>query len=245
MENNRMIIENGARTYPGMARLFYHDPLNRWFYIGPLYTPGKPEFLSSVRGFRLKDRMIYALLSTTDELKIMTTDAEAILAGFFFLPSEKWLKGVLQRAGKLIILPVNPWLILLSGLPGQVKKLEQTGAAALYTGRWLSNTALKKICSESPLPVICATGPRLEKVMLKINAGAYAVCLRSQDVSKKLVSFLHETYPYTPVIASCGRSKKRMLDCVKSGVDAVIFRPCILFEAEFLSGTKRFLPPQE
>jgi hypothetical protein len=240
-----MIIENGAKTYPGTVRLSYNDQLNRWFCMGSLYTSGKPEFLSSARGFRLKDRMIYALLSTTDELKMRTTDAEAILAGFFFLPGEKRLKNILSEAGKLIILPVNPWLSLLSGLPALVKKLEQTGAAGLYAGRWLPNTILKKICSESSLPVICATGPRLEEITLKINAGAYAVCLKSQDISRKLVNFLHEAYPYTPVIASCGRSKKRMLNCVKSRVDAVIFRPCILFETEFLSGTKRFLPSQE
>ncbi|MGV8091153.1 MAG: hypothetical protein AB2L24_04730 [Mangrovibacterium sp.] len=238
-----MIIENDAKTYPGTVRLSYTDPL-KWFYKEPLYTSGKPEFLSSVRGFRLKDRMIYALLSTTDEFKMKTTDAEAILPGFFFLPGEKWLKRVLPEGRKLIILPVNPWLMLLSGLPGLVKKLEQTGAAGLYAGRWLPNTVLKKICSESPLPVICATGPRLEEITLKINAGAYAACLRSQDISRKLVSFLHEAYPYTPVIASCGRSKKGMLDCVKSRVDAVIFKPCILFEAEFFPGTKRFLRRQ-
>ncbi len=209
--------------------------VSRWFYAGVFYSSGKPEFVYSARGFRLNGRMVYALLATTDDVNIRTTDAEAILANFLFFPGAQRLKRVFSQDKGSVVLTVHPWYILLYGFSGLVKRLDQTAASGLYAGRWLSNAVLKRICSESSLPVICATGPKPDEITSRIRAGAYALCLKERDISKKLVLFLHEAYPHVPVIASCGRSGKEMLNSVKAGVDAVIFQPCVLLAPEFLS----------
>ena len=245
MENIRKLIANNGGNYRGTIRLCYDGMLSRWFYVDPHYTSGKPEFLYSARGSRLKDRLISALLLTNSEFHMKTTDAEAVLANFFFFPGEQRLKRLFPESERLLVLRVQLWHILLFRLSGLVRRYDGTGASGLYAGRWLSDRALKRICSESSLPVICATGPGRDEISSKIEAGASALCLRGQDISKNRINSLHEAYPYIPVIASCGRSKKTMLNSVKAGVNAVIFKPFILLEPEFLSYEKRFLSSQE
>ncbi|MGV8138458.1 MAG: hypothetical protein AB2L20_24920 [Mangrovibacterium sp.] len=95
MENIRELIANKTGTYHGTIGLSNDGMLSRWFYVGPLYSSSKPEFLYSARGFRLDGRLVSALLSTTTEFHMKTTDAEAILAHFFLFPGEERLKRLL------------------------------------------------------------------------------------------------------------------------------------------------------
>lgn len=189
MESIQKFTANKTGNYRGTTGLFYDGLLGRWFYVDPLYHAGKPELLYSARGFRLKDRLVFGLLSTRDEFHMKTTDAEAILANFFLFPGEKRLKRLFPESERLIVLRVHSWHILLFRLSGLVKKFDRTGASGLYVGRWLPGGVLKRICSESSLPVICATGTSQEEITSRISAGAYAVCLRGRDISKNRLIF--------------------------------------------------------
>jgi len=72
----------------------------------------------------------------------------------------------------------------------------------------------------------------LNHILSKIDAGAYAICLPGKHITKNLIDRLHESRPRIPVIASCGKSKDAMVRSLRSGVDAVIYRPCIPFGSE-------------
>ncbi len=217
------------------SQFLYKSLLSRWFYVpaGYQYLSQKPKLHSFPRGFRLGGQLIFSILSTRDEFEMRTTDADAILAHFFIIPDEKKLKKQLSNVGKPVIISVRHTFKLSSKLADTAKKLEMAGAAGLYIGRKFPNAVLKKICSECSVPVFSASGKAEEEITSKIEAGVFAVCIPGENISKEQVRPLHELSPGAPVIASCNRSEKLMEQAVKSGIDAVIFRPCIPFKMEW------------
>lgn len=234
MKSGLTTILNSPGDSGDGVNMFYDGPLNNWFRVpvGSIYTSAKPEFLSSAKGFRLKNRLVHAILYTRDKLNMKTTNADAIMTNFFLIPGGKRARSMLLKTGRPFIFPVHFRFIFLLGLSNLIKKLEISGAAGLFVAGWLPDEILKKLCKQASLPVISATAPRLDKIFSKIEAGAYAVCLPGKYVSKKMIRILHESYPFVPVIASCGRSEDSMLSCLKSGVDAVMYRPCVLFGSD-------------
>lgn len=249
LEMNRIILGENKNTmdcvnvssrnkepyFIGIMRFLYESLLNRWFYVpvGSRYLSTKPEFSSFPKGFRLRDRWVYSLLCTGDEFEMRTTDADAILADFFIMPGEGRLKKLLSNVGKPVIISIGIEHAIISRLPDLTQKLEKTGVAGFYARRTLSNITLKKICLESSVPVISAASARSEEIISKINTGVYAICITGKNISKELVRYLHELYPDMPVIASSNRSEKLLFHNLKSGIDAVIFKPCIPFEKDW------------
>lgn len=231
MKYTDVLAVNKEPYYTETPRFLYNSILSRWFYVpaGYQYLPLKPKLYSFPRGFRLGGRLIFSILSTRDEFEMKTTDADAILAHFFILPDEKRLKKLLSNAGKPVIISVRYMFTASSKLADTAKKLEIAGAAGLYIGRKFPNAVLKKICSESSVPVFSASGKAEVEITSKIEAGVFAVCIPGESISKELVRPLHELSPGMPVIASCNRSEKLIEQAVKSGIDAVIFKPCTPF----------------
>jgi|GEM_PF-5162116 len=219
------------------SALSYHDSLHRWFAVptGPVCTSAKPRFLSFSGGFTLGNRLIHAILFARSRFNIKTTDADAVIANFFLIPGKREVKETLLKTGQPFIFPVRFWLILLFGYPFLAEKLEESGASGVFAASRLPYPMLKKLCQKISLPVISAASPSLNHILSKIDAGAYAVCIPGKSVTKKMINQLHESCPRVPVIASCGKSKDKMIHSLRSGVDAVIYRPCIPFGSENVS----------
>ena len=223
-------------TYEGQLlaqgnQLQYHSILSRWFYVpvGSQNLPVKPKLFSFPGGFKLNGKLIYTILSTRDEYEMMTTDAEAILSHFYFIPGKEKLKRILTISGKPTIVTVdfaflNPLRVL-----SLAKILESLSVAGLYVNRKFPVDVLGKICSESSVPVFAASSADIGEITSKINAGVYAVCLAGKDISTELTKLLHHSFPNNPVLAMCNKSEKQMQNSVQSGSDAFIFRPYIQY----------------
>jgi len=212
-------------------QLQYNSILSRWFYVpvGSQNLPVKPKLYAFPGGFKLKGKLIYSILSTRDEYEMMTTDAEAILAHFYFIPGKEKLKRILSISGKPAIVSVDHAFITKSGVLSLAKKLESYGAAGLYARRKFPFDLLEKICSECSVPVFAASSADIGEITSKINAGVYAVCIAGKDISTELTKLLHQAFPDNPVLAMCNKSEKQMQNSVQSGSDAFIFRPCIQY----------------
>jgi hypothetical protein len=210
-------------------QLQYHSILSRWFYVpaGPQNLPLKPKLFSFQGGFKLNGKLIYTILSTRDEYEMMTTDADAILAHFYFIPGKEKLKRILSTSGKPTIVTVDFAFINPLGVLSLAKILESLVAAGLYVNRKFPVDVLGKICRECTLPVFAACSPDLGEITSKINAGVYAVCISGKDISTELTKLLHQSFPNKPVLAMCNKSDKQMQNSVKAGSDAFIFKPCI------------------
>lgn len=211
--------------------LQYNSILSRWFYVpvGSPYLPVKPKLFSFPGGFKLNGKLIYTILSTRDEYEMLTTDAEAILAHFYFIPGKEKLKRILSITGKPTIVTVDFAFINPLGVLSLTRILESLGVAGLYVSRKFPVDVLSKICSESTVPVFAASSADIGEITSKIIAGVYAVCLAGKDISTELTKLLHLSFPNNPVLAMCNKSEKQMQDSVKSGSDAFIFRPCIQY----------------
>ena len=212
-------------------QLQYHSILSRWFYVpvGSQNLPVKPKLFSFPGGFKLKGKPINTILSTRDEYEMFTTDAEAILAHFYFIPGKEKLKRILSISGKPTIVTVDFAFINPSGVLSLAKILESLGVAGLYVSRKFPVDVLGKICSESTVPVFAASSADIGEITSKINTGVYAVCLSGKDISTDLTKLLHHSFPNNPVLAMCNKSEKQMQNSVQSGSDAFIFRPCIQY----------------
>jgi hypothetical protein len=224
------------KTYEGQFltngnQLQYHSILSRWFYVpvGSQNLPIKPNLNSFPGGFKIKGKLINTILSTRDEFEIWTTDADAILAHFYFIPRKEKLKRILSISGKPTIVTFDFAFINPSGVLNLAKILESLGAAGLYLSRKFPVDFLRKICLESTIPVFAASSADLDEITSKINAGVYAVCLAGKDISTELTKLLHQSFPNNPVLAMCNKSEKQMQKSVQSGSDAFIFRPCIQY----------------
>lgn len=234
MEYERLLSPGQGPGSTGRSPFLYNSLLSRWFYVpvGSRYLANKPEMLSSARGFRLGGRFVHTLLSTSDEYTMWATDADAILADFIFPPGEKRLKRLFSVVKKPVIVSVR-FVYNKTKLPALAKRFETMGAAGFYVRRTLPTTVLEKICSACSVPVFAASGPDVGEVKSKIEAGVFAVCIPAKDVSRELERSLHRLFPDVPVIASCSRSEKLMKHSEASGVDAVIFKPCIPLELDW------------
>jgi hypothetical protein len=225
------------RQYPDSADRslsLYKSLLSRWFYVpaGSQYLAKKPKMLSSAKGFWLRGRFVHSMLSTSDEYQMWATDADAILADFVFVPGEKRLERLFSIIKKPVIISVR-FVYNKKKLPTLAKKFETSGAAGFYVPRMLPNKVLEETCSACTIPVFAASGPDVEEVKSKIEAGVFAVCIPGKDVSKELEISLHRLFPDITVIASCNRSEKLMQRSEESGIDAVIFKPCIPLELDW------------
>jgi hypothetical protein len=149
------------------------------------------------------------------------------------IPNEKKLKKIIYNTDKPVIISIRHSFTALSKLCLIAKKLETLGVAGFFVGRKFPYPVLKKICSECSVPVFSASGTEMEDIRSKIDAGVFAVCISGKNISKELVGPLHKQFPDVPVLASCNRSEKIMHRSVKSGTDAVIFKPCIPFKMEW------------
>lgn len=210
-------------------QVLYNSLLSRWFYVpmGSQNLPLKPKLYSFPGGVRLKGRLVYTILSTRDEFEMWTTDADAILAHFYFIPGKEKLKRILSITAKPIIVSVDFGFITSSGVLSLAKILESFGAAGLYARRKFPVDLLKKICLECTVPVFAASSADIGELTVKINAGVYAVCIPGKDISTGLIKLLHQSFPDNPVLAMCNKSEKQMQNSIKSGSDAVIFQPCV------------------
>jgi hypothetical protein len=218
------IIETSRFLYESLTgKLFF-------FPLGSQYHSRKPIYLSSARGFLLRNKLIRSILATTDEFEMRETDADAILAGFLILPGEKHLKEIFSKVNKPVIISVGIGLSKTSKLPSLAKKFEILGAAGIYTGRMIPNSVLEKICSACTVPVITSTNMNYKEIGRKINAGAFAIKINGKNISKSLIDSLNESYPNIPVIVYGGKSENIMMKSIESGVDAVIYKPFILFD---------------
>jgi hypothetical protein len=212
-------------------QLRFNSILSRWFYVpvGSQNLPVKPNLYSFPGGFKLNGKLIYTILSTRDEYEIMTTDAEAILAHFYFIPGKEKLKRIISISDKPIIVTVDFAFLNPLGVLSLAKIIETLGVAGLYVSRKFPVVVLGKICSESSLPVFAASSADIGEITSKINAGVYAVCIAGKDISTELTKLLHQAFPDNPVLAVCNKSEKQMQNSVISGSDAFIFRPCIQY----------------
>lgn len=211
--------------------LQYNSILSKWFFvpIGNQRLPIKPKLYSFPGGFKLNGKLINTILSTRDKYEIWTTDADAILAHFYFIPRKEILNRILSISEKPIIVTIDFDFINPTGVLKLVKKIKSLGIGGLYIKRKFPNDVLGKICSEATVPVFAASSADIDEITSKINAGVYAVCFAGKDISTELTKLLHNTFPNNPVLAVCNKSEKQMQNSVKSGVDALIFRPCVPF----------------
>ncbi|HCE57576.1 MAG TPA: hypothetical protein DER09_07120 [Prolixibacteraceae bacterium] len=222
-------ITIGGRFLTNWNLLLYNSILSRWFYVpvGSQKIPVKPKLLSSPEGFKLNGKLVRTVLFSCDEYEISKTDADAILSHFYFIPGNEKLKRILSIPEKPAIISIDYAFITTSGVLSLAKKLESFGAAGLYAGRKFPVDMLNKICSECTLPVFAASDADIGEITSKINAGAYALCISGKDISTELIRLLHQSFPGNPVLAMCNKSEKQMQNSVISGIDAVIFQPCI------------------
>lgn len=225
---------NNTSEGPFLAQgnqLQYYSILSRWFYVpvGSQNLPVKPKLFSFPGGFKLNGKLIYTILSTRDEYEMLTTDAEAILAHFYFIPGKEKLKRILSISGKPTIVTVDFAFLNPLGLLSLAKILESFGVAGLYVSRKFPVDVLGKICSESSVPVFTASSADIGEITSKLNIGVYAVCLAGKDISTELTKLLHQLFPNNPVLAMCNKSEKQMQKSVQAGSDAFIFRPCIQY----------------
>jgi len=231
MEYDNVIFQRQSPGSADRSLFLYKNLLSKWFYVpvGSQYQPEKPEAILSEKGFRLGGKFVHSLLSTRDEYTMWATDADAILADFIFIPGENRLKKLFSVIKKPVIISVR-FIYNQSKLPALAKKVETLGAAGFYVHRRVPNMVLEKICSVCTIPVFAASGPHLEEIKSKVETGIFAVCIPGKDVSKELEISLHRLFPDVPVIASCSRSEKLMQRSEESGIDAIIFKPCIPLE---------------
>lgn len=211
--------------------LNYHSILSRWFYVpfGSGNLGVKPKLLYYPGGFKLNGSLIRTILSTRDEYEMWTTDADAILADFFFFPGNRKLKQILSIPGKPVILSVDFSFFIKYGILNLAKKIEFSGAAGLYLNRYFSAQLLKKISTECSLPLFAASSANFGEIKSKFSSGAYGVCISGKYISPETTAILHQKFPDNPVIAMCCKSETQMQNSVKSGSDAFIFRSCVPF----------------
>lgn len=211
--------------------LNYHSILSRWFYVpfGSGNLAVKPKLLLYPGGFKLKGSLIRTVLSTSDEYEMWTTDADAILASFFFFPGNHKLKQILSIPGKPVIVSVDFSLITDSGILNLAKKIESFGAAGLYVNRFVSERLLKKICTVCGLPLFAGSSADFGEIKSKISSGVYGVCISGKYISSEITAIMHQKFPQNPVIAMCSKSETKIQNSVRSGSDAFIFRSCVPF----------------
>lgn len=209
----------------------YHNILSRWFYIpfGSGNLAVKPKLLYYPTGFKLNGSLIRTILSTRDEYEMWTTDADAILANFFFFPGNYKLKQILSIPGKPIIISIDFSFITTSGILKLAEKIESFGAAGLYVNRTVSARILRKISSVCRLPLFAASPADFGEIKSKISSGVYGVCIPGKYISSETTAILHQKFPHNPVIAVCSKSETQIQNSIKSGSDAFIFRPCVPF----------------
>ena len=211
--------------------LSYHSIISRWFYVpfGSGNLGVKPKLLYYPGGFKLNGSLIRTVLSTRDEYEMWTTDADAILANFYFFPGNHKLKQILSIPGKPVIVSVDFNFITDSGILNLAKKIESFGAAGLFVNRFVSSRLIKKISTECSLPLFAASPADIGEIKLKFSSGAYGVCISGKYISIETTAILHQKFPHNPVIAMCSNSENQMQNSVKLGSDAFIFRSCVPF----------------
>jgi hypothetical protein len=212
-------------------QLQYNSILSRWFYVpvGSQNLPVKPNLFSFPGGFKLKGQLICSVLSTRDEYEIWTTDSDAVLTHFYFIPGKEKLIRIISITEKPIIVTVDFGFINPFAVLSLAKLLESVGAAGLYVNRKFPVDVLENICSKITLPIFAASNADIGEITSKINAGVYAVCIAGKDISAELIKLLHQKFPNNPVLAMCNKSEIQMQNSVKSGTDAFIFRSCVPF----------------
>jgi hypothetical protein len=172
MEYNIIHMTHKEPLIIKISRFMYESLTGKWFFFpfGLQYHSRKPSFLSSTKGFYLRENQIFSILFTTDEFEMRETDADAILADFLVLPGEKRLKEIFSKVNKPVIVSVRFGLSKIAKLPSIAKKIELSGAAGIYTGRMLPNSVLKKICSVCTVPVITSINTNFKDMCTKIDA---------------------------------------------------------------------------
>lgn len=213
-------------------RFLYKSLVGYWFSVPHGYLPQKPILYPVPHGIWLGGRMVYSFLVTTDLYDMIMTDADAILANFYWIPPKGKLNKLFSTVGKPVVIVIRNRFVALPKLLETLKKLEAAGTTGLFAGSRISLSELKHICLASSIPVFAASGPEVEEIKSKIEAGVFAVCIQGKTVSEELIRSLHRSFPGTPVIAFCSRSEKLMGESVKSGADAVIFKPCVPFNKQ-------------
>jgi len=212
--------------------LAYENLTGRWFYfpVGSQYLSKKPALLSFGKGFMLSGSRISSIICTTDTFEMIDTNADAVLADYFFLPGAKKLGKQVTACGRPVIVSLRA---KASRLPVLAGKYQKTGVSAIYTGHRVTADSIKKICSECSIPVISETDCDPQEIIAKIKAGAYAISIPGQNISDEIIAGIHDIFPHVPVIAKCKRNIQVMNNCSESDIDAIIYRPCVPYEWDF------------
>jgi hypothetical protein len=210
----------------------YKSLTGYWFSKPHVNLPQKPVLYQIPNGVMLGGRIVYTILVTTSLVDMIMTDADAILANFYWIPPISKLNELFSTVNKPVVISIRKRFLTKPKLAATIKKLEAAGTGGLFTGSRVSLSGLKYICLASSVPVFAASRPEMEEIKSKINAGAFAVCIQGKTISKELMRSLHRSFPGTPVIAVCNRSEKLIAKSVNSGTDAVIFKPCVPFSVQ-------------
>lgn len=201
-----------------------------WFSVPHGYLPQKPLLYPVPQGIWLGGRKVHSLLVTTDFYDMIMTDADAILADFYWIPPQRKLHELFSVVRKPVVIYVRKNFFVRPKLTATIKRLEVAGAAGLFVGRRFRLAELKQACLASSVPVFAASRPKIEDIKSKIDAGVFAVCIQAKRITGKFMELMRHSFPNIPVIAFCNRSERLVGESVKSGPDAVFFRPCIPFD---------------
>ncbi len=228
-------METNAFSTDAKANFGHEVILSRWFYVsaGLNYLPVKPKSFFARGGFPLKGKPVNSILSTCDGYEMRATDADAVLSEYILLPDHEKLRKLFDQTAKPVFVLLRHRLTPKSKLAGVAKKLETLGAAGIFTGHHFPVDELKNICNLVSIPVIALTNPDFVEIAAKINAGAFAVCLTGQNISKNLIDNLRKSFPGKSIIAACDRTEGLMSKCLEYGVDAILFKPCVPFKMDW------------
>lgn len=206
--------------------------LGKWFFVSPGHLPQKPRLFTMPKGIMLGEKMVHTILYTNSIFNILKTDADAVLVDYFLYSDKNRLNSILSCSHKPLIFRIRNAFLPSSRLSEIIKNLEKKGASGFYTGYRFPISKLVQMCAESSIPVFSASESNIQVINSKIIAGAFAVCLYGRNVSRELICSLEGSPEQKKVIAICNRSEKLLEKCVFFGVDAVIFQPCVPFEAD-------------
>lgn len=209
--------------------LHYTSILNRWFYVpsGVRYNSLKPAFLPDANGFVIKGRMVRNVISTYDLYEINTTNADALFIDSLFFIREERIRKIFQFTDKPVILSVPHFFTSKLKLVKIAVELENSGVSGLYTGPYFPVPELKKICSLCSVPIFSFSGTKIDEIKEKVNSGVFALCFSGKKISQPLIKNVRNMFPSVKIIALCGRSENLINKCNHTGIDAIIFKPCV------------------